>query len=116
MLGHSLFHKSNGDILLSDKYLDQAAQYGRFKSRRRELTGNRTFFILIPLQVILSNGILSVLLERQMIVVLLGKTTTTGPTLEPCSIEGIFLRQIGKCQVLIPPPEFQVTMTTFSIL
>ena len=31
MSSHSVFQKSNGDILLGEKDLDQAAQYDRFE-------------------------------------------------------------------------------------
>ena len=48
-------------------------------------------------QVMLGNGIVSELLKKQAIVVLLGETTAAaGPTLEPGSVHGIFLSQIGK--------------------
>jgi hypothetical protein len=46
-----------------------------------------------------TSAILSEPPRRKVIVVLPGDTMTTGPTLEPRSIEGIFLHQMGKPQV-----------------
>ena len=61
-----------------------------------------------------ANGILSGPLRRRTIVVLPSNTTTAGPTLEPGSVEGILLHQIGKSQVR--GHNTGPTMVTFSNL
>jgi hypothetical protein len=61
-----------------------------------------------------ANGILSEPPRRRTIVVLPSNTTTAGPTLEPGSVEGILLRQIGKSQVR--RHNAGPTMVTFSNL
>jgi len=93
---HLWSQKLNGDILLGNENLDRAGQHGWVGRRWRELTGSRTFFSVMSFQVMLGNGIVSELLRKQVIVVLLGETAAAGPTLEPGSVHGIFLPQMGK--------------------
>lgn len=54
--------------------------------------------------------------RRQTIVVLPGDTTTTSPTLEPRSVERIFLRRVGKFWIRKFTSQWQLTMMTSSIL
>ena len=54
--------------------------------------------------------------SRQIIVVLSGNTITARPTLEPRSVEGIFLHQIYKCQLENLRRDYSPTMMIFSIL
>ena len=53
------FQRSNGDVLLSDIYLDQAGQCEYPEWRWGELTGYFTFVIVMSFQVILGGGMLS---------------------------------------------------------
>ena len=54
-----------------------------------------------------TSTILSEPLRRNEIAALPGDTTTAGPTLEPRSIESVFLHQTGKPQVERSPPQSQ---------